>query len=99
MPSGGKGGQNVNKVNSKVRCIHRESGAVGVSQDTRDQGKNRVLAFRRMIATKEFETWHKLKVSKLIGEEKQIQEEVDHQMRPKNLKIEGKENGKWTKMQ
>lgn len=95
MRSSGNGGQNVGKVNSKVRCIHRASGAVGVSQDTRDQGKNRVLAFRRMIETKEFKNWHKLEVSKKLGVEKQIEETVEQSLNTKNLIIEEKENGKW----
>jgi protein subunit release factor B len=49
--SGGKGGQNQNKVESGVRIIHRASGAVGESREYRDQPQNKKAAFQRMIKT------------------------------------------------
>ena len=93
--SSGNGAQNVNKVNSKVRCTHRESGAVGVAQDTRDQGRNRKLAFERMAHTPEFRAWHKMETARRLGALKGIEERVDAAMRPGNLRVEGKLNGKW----
>jgi peptide chain release factor 1 len=46
---GGCGGQNRDKVESGVRIIHRESGAVGECRETRDQHKNKKIAFKRLV--------------------------------------------------
>lgn len=93
--SSGNGGQNVNKVNSKVRCIHRDSGAIGVAQDTRHQHQNKKIAFRRMAESKEFKAWHKIEVAKRIGAEIDIEEVVDNLMQNKNIRIEIKVDGLW----
>jgi len=55
--SGGKGGQNQNKVESGVRVTHEPSGAVGEARDSRDQLHNKRAAFRRMVATAKFQAW------------------------------------------
>lgn len=94
--SSGNGGQNVNKVNSKVRCTHRASGAVGVAQDTRDQHRNKALAFERMAKSPEFTKWHKMECARRLGKLRDIDETVENLMHPKNLVIEGKKDGKWT---
>ncbi len=92
--SGGKGGQNQNKVESGVRCIHPASGAVGTARDSRDQHRNRRAAFERCVGQPAFKKWHKFEVARLLGAprvltEGEIQSLVDEQMRPENLKIEG----------
>lgn len=46
--SGGKGGQNVNKVASCVILTHRPSGLQVKCQDTRDQRKNEEIAWLRL---------------------------------------------------
>lgn len=84
----GKGGQKRNKTSSHVRCVHKDSGAVGQSDDTRSQHQNKRIAFQRMAETKEFKAWHKIEVARHTGLEQQIKNRVDEMMRPQWLKVE-----------
>lgn len=91
--SGGKGGQNQNKRETGVRVIHHESNARGESRDERSQLQNKRLAFKRMVESKEFQLYIKMRV----GEADKLKAEVERSLQnPKNIKVEVKDaDGKW----
>jgi len=91
----GKGGQKRNKTSNAVRCTHLASGAVGQSEDTRSQLKNKQIAFRRMSDTDTFKKWHRLETARRTGRIHDVEEAVGREMRPHNLKVEVKRDGKW----
>jgi peptide chain release factor 1 len=62
----GKGGQKRNKTSTAARCKHIPSGAVGFSDDTRNQHENKRIAFARMIKTQEFNEWHIKMLAKIL---------------------------------
>lgn len=86
--SGGKGGQHQNRTESGVRAIHRPSGAIGESRETRSQLINKRTAFRRMAETAAFKYCVKMEVARVSGELDDIEQRVDDAMAESNLKIE-----------
>jgi hypothetical protein len=63
----GNGGQKKQKTSSAIQCFHDESGAMGESEDSREQKQNRKLAFGRMVKSPEFQGWLKLKIEAGLG--------------------------------
>jgi len=95
----GKGGQHRNKVETCMRIIHKESGAVGQSCDERSQVQNKRIAFKRLTQHQKFKNWLKLKAAAvecgMYEIERMIEKAVDEAMEEKNLKVEVFENGRW----
>jgi peptide chain release factor 1 len=73
--SSGPGGQNVNKVNSKIQITHLASGATGMSQTFRTQEKNRREAFRRLVDSSKFQTWLRMEIAKRLNTESPREQE------------------------
>lgn len=95
--AGGKGGQHQNSTDSGVRIIHRASGAVGESRTERSQHQNKKLAFKRLVETGKFKVWLNRMVFE-IDQKEPLEDMVEREMSPENLKIEIKdEKGRWKK--
>jgi len=84
----GAGGQKKNKTSSACRCIHPPSGAIGNSQEAREQSENRRIAFNRCVQSKEFQNWLKLTTSAIISGYQSIEKQVNESLKEENLKIE-----------
>jgi protein subunit release factor B len=95
MRGTGPGGQKRNKTESKVRCTHVESGAVGESDETRDQRRNRQLAFRKMAETEQFKRWHHLEVARRTGSLLEVEQRVDRMMDDVVIETYSVDQRKW----
>jgi len=93
--SGGKGGQNQNKVESGVRIIHKASGAVGEGRDERSQLQNKRNALVRLANTPKFKAWSKMEIARVSGQLDDTKKKVDNMMNPKNIRVEINVDGKW----
>lgn len=94
----GNGGQARNKTLSAVNCRHRASGAHAYSQAGRSQENNKRDAFVKMTQTKEFKDWHRREVWKHLGILEQIERAVEEGMRPENLRMEIRIDGRWVEV-
>lgn len=93
----GKGGQKRNKTANCVRCTHRDSGAVGKSENGRSQRKNKEAAFKTMALSDRFKAWHRIETSRKTGQRAEIYKNVDREM--KHIKVESKNaEGKWAEV-
>jgi len=94
--AGGKGGQHQNATQSGIRIVHRDSGAVGESRTERSQHQNKKIALKHLTESTKFKVWLNRKAFEIIGK-KTIEQKVEEQMKPENLKLEIKdEKGKWS---
>lgn len=84
--TGGKGGQHRNAKQNGVRIIHIASGARGEHRDGRDQYLNKEAAFKKLVDSKEFKTWHRAEVARRLGQTAALERRVDEMMR--DIKIE-----------
>ena len=94
----GNGGQARNKSQSAVHCHHRASGARAFSQAGRSQEDNKRDAFVKMCQSKEFKIWHQREVWKHLGVLDQIERAVTDGMRPENLRLEIRVDGRWVEV-
>ena len=92
--SGGKGGQHQNRSNTGVRITHKESGATGVSRDTRSQAQNKKLAFQRLLVDPKFKIWTSRKVLE-FDYGKKLEQVVEESMTDDKLKVEVRKDGQW----
>jgi protein subunit release factor A len=94
---GGHGGSGKDTSNTGVRITHEPSGAVGKATDSRSQGQNKILAFRRMGESQAFRNWARTEVRRiLIG--KTIEQEVEEMMKPENLLVEVRTESGWKQL-
>lgn len=90
----GAGGQHRNKHQNCVRLFHPDSGARVTGQSHRSRQQNLKEALHNLIKNGKFKIWHIRKIHEVITG-KTIEQKVEEDMRPENLLIEHKEDGKW----
>lgn len=83
----GGGGQNRNKNMNCVRLRHPASGVMVTGQDQKSRDRNIKSALQRLVAHPQFKVWHAKATAEALNK-KSIDEIVEEQMQPQNLKIE-----------
>ena len=94
----GPGGQNVNKRSTKAHCLHVPSGAQATCQEHREQYRNKCEAFQKMARTPEFQRWARIEAARRAGTAINVEENVARAMRPSNITVEIKRDGRWVKV-
>lgn len=91
----GKGGQAKQKCSSGCQIKHIESGAIGRCSESRSQDQNKQAAFKKLLEDPKMKFWIAKKIYE-IQQLETIEETVEKECRPQNLKFEVKdENGRW----
>jgi len=91
----GPGGQHRNKNFTGMRCTHIPSGASEIATDSKKQKVNKQNAFLKCVKSKKFKDWLYIETSKATGVQARIEDDVERQMSPNNIKIETKVDGLW----
>lgn len=91
----GAGGQYRNKHQNCVRIHHPESGAIVTGQSSRERTSNLREAFNNLVTNTRFKVWHNKKIHEILSG-KSIEEKVEEQLKPENLKIEVRNGKQWT---
>jgi len=88
------GGQNKNKTQNAVRIYHPASGARTTGQEQRDRAQNLKAAFRRLLDNGKFKIWWQRRAWECL-EGETLEQKVDREMKPENIKVEIQVDGKW----
>ena len=91
----GAGGQHRNKHQNCVRMKHIESGVTTTGQSNKERQRNIREAFDSLVKHPKFKVWINRKVLEII-EGKTIEDKVNEQMAPENLRIEVRGKSGWT---
>lgn len=83
----GAGGQHRNKTMSCVRIKHLESGSMATACESRDQRKNKPVAFKRLVESEKFQVWLKKKASEMTIDSETIMKRIEEWMKPEHLII------------
>jgi peptide chain release factor 1 len=90
----GAGGQHRNKHQNCIRLRHRDSGVAVTGQNHRERSANLKDALNSLVGNPKFKLWYNGKLQEVITG-KSVEQKVTDLMRPENLKIETKKDGKW----
>lgn len=92
----GPGGQHRNKTETGCRIKHPASGAVVEDCSTKSYEQNKQKAFLKLPKHPKFKVWYS-KVLWELRNKKTVEQQVEEMMAPKNLRVEVKKDGRWTK--
>lgn len=90
----GGGGQFRNRHKNCIRIRHKDSGVIVTGQSHRERKSNMREALNNLANNSNFKVWLNRKAYEIM-EGKKIEEKVEEQMIPENLKIEFKRENGW----